>query len=189
MGFVQFFSGKKLPESINQDGLYFIKNDYGKLYRGAELISETNEVTAAEMASALEKIQTLEGEIFVGTYAEYQEAYEAGQIPEGAVVHITDDDSSSNSGGSSGGGGGSSIGGAISVVTTLPLASASYRGKYLILEKENIDYLYVCMKKSGSYQWFEISTDTTGLPGEETTSKTTAVLGVAVLGNMKLGEK
>lgn len=46
----------------------------------------------------------INGKIFVGTYAEYEEAHASGKIAIGAIVIITDDENNSGSGGGSSGG-------------------------------------------------------------------------------------
>lgn len=140
---------------------------------------------------------------FIGTKSEYEAVYARGEIPVGTLVYLTDENSGDgggsdgeddNNGSSSGGSTGL---GTVSVVTTLPLASAYYRGKFLILEKDNSDDLYICLKISSSYQWFNITTADTGVDGEDTenggedneTTVTVATLGTAILGQMILGKK
>lgn len=195
---VQFFFGKNLPknENIVQEGLYFI--EAGKLYKGSQLVAEVNEVTAGQLQEVIDQVNALDKEIFVGTYAEYELALSNGEIVDGTVVHITDDGGSVNVPGGSGGMGSSSV----QIVSKLPLASASYRGKFLILENENNDNLYICIKRNGIYQWFDITTGTTGLPGEEipdipetpdepeqNADSTKAILGTGKLGQLVLGRE
>ena len=186
---VQFFFGKNLPknENIVQDGLYFI--EAGKLYKGSQLVAEVNEVTAGQLQDVIDQVNALDKEIFVGTYAEYESALANGEIADGTVVHITDDNGAVSTPGGSSGVGTSSV----QVVSTLPLASASFRGKFLILENENNDNLFICIKRNGIYQWFDITTGTTGLPGEdipeEEADSTKAILGTGKLGQMVLGRE
>lgn len=116
---------------------------------------------------------------FTGTQAEYETADAAGLIPEGMIVHITDDDDVSAQ--------------ATIAVSKLPAANANHRGRILLLENNDTDTPYMCLKKSGTYAWYEIQTGTTGIPGEgelpDVSGETTAKLGVAVLGTMVLGQE
>lgn len=85
------------------------------------------------------------------------------------------------------------------IVKELPVANVSYRGCFALLDNGTDDILYICKKVSGSYKWMKLEgteyEEGTGngseiIPptGGEDPSETTAVLGVAVLGKMKLGE-
>lgn len=124
---------------------------------------------------------------FTGTQAEYETALANELIKEGMIVHITDDEDVAAE--------------PTIAVTKLPAASANHRGRILLLESNNTDKPYMCLKKSGTYAWYEIQTGTNGIQGEgdlpeidggETppaAGATTAKLGVAVLGTMVLGQK
>lgn len=116
---------------------------------------------------------------FTGTQAEYETADAAGLIPEGMIVHITDDEEVSAQ--------------ATIAVSKLPAANANHRGRILLLENNDTDTPYMCLKKSGTYAWYEIQTGTTGIPGEgelpDVSGETTAKLGVAVLGTLVLGQE
>ena len=191
---VYFYSGQKMPtENIKENGLYFINDSgKGKLQKGNTLIAETNEVSR-------EDYENLDKKIFVGTTAKYKDALKNGDIVDGTVVHLTDDNGSVGGGtggsgsgsgsGSTGSGSGSSSSSRVEYGSTLPLASNANRGRFFILEKDsNNDSLYICIKRDGSYQWFDITTGTTGRPGEESAS-TKAILGTGKLGELVLGRE
>jgi hypothetical protein len=115
---------------------------------------------------------------FVGTTAEYEAV--KNDLPDGIIVHITDDEEVSAQ--------------ATIAVDKLPAASANHRGRILLLESNNTDKPYMCLKKSGTYAWYEIQTGTNGILGEgelppAESGATTAKLGVAVLGTMVLGQE
>ena len=126
--------------------------------------------------------------VFVGTQAEYQ----AATVVNGTIVYITDDDNEDVSHVGSG---------SLGVYTSLPAASAAYRGQTITIESGENDVAYICLKKNGTYLWYSITTGTTGqagsgeLPGTgggelpETGEETTAKLGVARLGYMILGQE
>lgn len=118
-------------------------------------------------------IEDLASMTFTGTYAEYEVAYAAGEIPEGAIVNIIDDSD-----------GGAET--ATMVVSKLPLASVGYRGRILTLAG-NPDLVYVCLNVGGSYAWYNIPTTGSGLPGEEEPDTPTNTDELAILGTGKLG--
>lgn len=66
------------------------------------------------------------------------------------------------------------------ILDTLPEASASLRGSFVIVPNGNTDKLYICMNINGAYDWFEFN-------ATESNTSTTSILGRAVLGVMKLG--
>lgn len=119
---------------------------------------------------------------FTGTREGYELALADGKIKDGMIIHITDDEDVAAE--------------PTVAVTKLPTANANHRGRILLLESNNTDTPYMCLKKSGTYAWYEIQTGTTGIPGEgelpgpdTETGATTAKLGVAVLGTMVLGQE
>lgn len=86
------------------------------------------------------------------------------------------------------------------VCKTLPVANNSWRGTFLLLDTGDTDELYVCRKLNGGYSWMHIASNgeeagsgdgSELIPpssgGNDNTSNTTAVLGIAILGKMKLG--
>lgn len=106
---------------------------------------------AADAAATGKAIQEVDEKMFTGTIAEYQAAYQAGKIPIGTVVNLTDDE---NEG----------LGGVV-VVTKLPLAQENYRGRAIILESNGVDTLQLCLKKSGSYNWYQTTLGDVGETG------------------------
>lgn len=126
--------------------------------------------------------------VFVGTQAEYQ----AATVVNGTIVYITDDDNEDVSHVGSG---------SLGVYTSLPAASAAYRGQTITIESGENDVAYICLKKNGTYLWYPITTGTTGqvgsgeLPGiggdgdDNAGGETTAKLGTAKLGYMVLGQE
>lgn len=119
---------------------------------------------------------------FTGTMEAYEAAFEHGLIKEGMIVHITDDEDVAVE--------------PTIAVDKLPAANANHRGCILLLEQNNTDTPYMCLKKSGAYAWYEIKTGTNGIQGEgdlplppAESGATTAKLGVAVLGTMVLGQE
>ena len=127
-------------------------------------------------------VEDLASMTFTGTYAEYEEAYEAGEIPEGAIVNITDDTDGDNSS-------------VTAVVEKLPLASVAYRGRILTLAGDP-DLVYVCLNVGGVYSWYNIPTAGEGLPGEDTgtddpnpNTDSLAILGTGKLGYIILGKE
>jgi hypothetical protein len=125
-------------------------------------------------------IEDLASMTFTGTYAEYEAAYEAGKIPEGAIVNIIDDSD-----------GGAET--ATMVVSKLPLASAGYRGRILTLAGDP-DLVYVCLNVSGKFAWYNIPTTGSGLPDEggdpedpEVPDTPTETDELSILGTGKLG--
>ena len=106
---------------------------------------------AADAAATGKAIQEVDEKMFTGTIAEYQIAYRAGKIPIGTVVNLTDDN---NEG----------LGGVV-VVTKLPLAQENYRGRAIILESNGVDTLQLCLKKSGSYNWYQTTLGEVGETG------------------------
>lgn len=45
------------------------------------------------------------------------------------------------------------------IVTSLPIASESYRGKFIILAGTDTDELYICLRKSNAYTWVKMSSE------------------------------
>lgn len=117
--------------------------------------------------------------VFVGTQAEYQAA--AATVMNGTIVYITDDDNEVGSG-------------SLGVYTSLPAASAAYRGQIITIESGENDVAYICLKKNGTYLWYPITTGTTGQAGSGDLpgfggGDTTAQLGTAKLGYAVLGQE
>jgi hypothetical protein len=82
--------------------------------------------------------------------------------------------------------------GTVMVVQQLPLAQSFYRGKSLVLEKDGVDTLQICLKNGNNYYWYEQKTSEQGGSGGEVTpdpSVTHAILGSAILGQMILGKE
>ena len=187
--------------AINEDGsLANIYYDYSTEKRinvsksdgfGGEIPQYVKEINISNFS-----VSSLTGEgdknefliAFTGTYAEYEEALSKNLIQEGMIVHITDDEDVAVE--------------PTIAVDKLPAANANHRGRILLLEQNNTDTPYMCLKKSGAYAWYEIKTGTNGIQGEgdlpeieggETPpvedGSTTAKLGVAVLGTMILGQE
>lgn len=92
--------------------------------------------------TTLDKLPYVNTPVFVGTYQEYENAYNNGQIVVGTIVYITDDEDDSGSGAAS-----DSLG----VVKKLPKASSSYRGRTIILDDGTNDVAYICLKKNETY--------------------------------------
>lgn len=119
---------------------------------------------------------------FTGTQEGYELALAQGLIKDGMIVHIIDDEDVATE--------------PTIVVNKLPAASANHQGRILLLEANNTDTPYMCLKKSGAYAWYEIKTGASGIQGEgdlptppAESGETTAKLGVAVLGTMVLGQE
>jgi hypothetical protein len=92
--------------------------------------------------------------------------------------------------------------GTVMVVQQLPLARSFYRGKSLVLERDGVDTLQICLKNGDNYYWYEQKTSEQGEPGEdpkpaletpvitlEDIMLETAILGSAILGQMILGKE
>ena len=100
MNLIKFFFGKIKPKDFDSNSLYFVKSEedaHGSIYKGSELIAESNENIEAELESAKDRVQNLEDSYFVGTYARYVELNSQGKIKEGCIVFITDDNGSGGS--------------------------------------------------------------------------------------------
>lgn len=90
--------------------------------------------------------------------------------------------------------------GTIMVVQSLPLAQSYYRGKSLVLEKDGIDTLQICLKTGDNYYWYEQKTSDVGDSGGDKQQLSapvitledimldSAILGSAILGQMILGK-
>ena len=65
------------------------------------ILNTTTDAIAGKVDANTTSIATMQSKLFIGTYAEYETAYAAGEIALGALVVITDDNDASSDGTSS----------------------------------------------------------------------------------------